>query len=163
MLALAAEQCGYGDLLALSAVGDATSTKSVRAALLANRPVSFRYGGGRRGQGTYDKDGSGYRTFVRSVGYRTFHLVAIAKKETFLPSADDEALWQHLVKVTTTPILRGWVPELRCCMEQEKRIRKAYCVGGINAATVNIDDATLDDLVRRHIKAGRIKFNRGDR
>ncbi len=162
---ISAERMTGGDLLAISCVGGGTEVKAVRAALSLGRPVKFRYtaDGGWRGGEEYDKDGEGYRVASRAIGYRCHHLVAVTKKKSFMPSDDDESLWQMLKDTVTTPLLRSWVPDLRYHLKLAGRYGKPFCQGGIAAATASVNDGVVDEIVCRLVKCGTLRFKKGDK
>lgn len=157
----------------LSAAGPQTAVKALRA--LLNLPKSDLtlvldadpdLPAERLGLKTVLKrlDG-GYRTYTHALGYGVWQLVAVTQRKGFLPSLDDESLWQALRDpACTAPLLRSWVPYLMAELSRDggaysgrhATLRPAASFG-CNAAVLTATNREIEAAVSAGLKAGTIK------
>ncbi len=159
------DRSGKRHVLAFSGVGSGTEVKAVRSALNVNRRVAMRFFQANAGYLSRDtnleNDPDGYVTVAKTIGYRVYHLVAVCRRPGFLPVANEQALWNHLRKETTTPMCRSWLPALAEEMLIDKQMVRPAVAGPMNPALVLADDEYLDDLVVRLLRKGKVRIEKG--
>jgi hypothetical protein len=134
-------------LLAASVVGSGTEVKAWRAALSCETKLSFVWAATGGYDLTLTKDPDGYDLHVAPLGLGAWHLVATAKREDFVPCMDEEAVWQNLVRRTTTPIMREWMPQLVRRLHAEDLLTAATAHGRLAPGLLNVTTKSLDELV----------------
>lgn len=146
-------------MLAMSATGGGTAVRSFRAALGVNHRVGFRFAPANGGGSTsMSRSEAGYDLFVRGIGLRCYHMVAISRRPGFLVSATPAALWQYLRKETTTPMDRRWLPAISAEMLNRGWIKRVNVAGSLASAVVAVDDAMMDECIVTLLSRGRVKI-----
>lgn len=112
--------------------------------------VGWRHGA-RRHEG-------GYKVHRARLDANTWHVLAVAKDESLVVAATDEAVWQEFRSPRfTTPLLRRWVPWLRKKLEAERKlVYPRQC--GCNVALLLATNEDLDQAVSEGVRSGTLKM-----
>lgn len=84
------------------------------------------------------------------------HLVMIARDPTLVHSRRPEALWQHLVKTTTTPLKREWMLWVAEDLKALGRIIHPDVEHNCDMAICTADDDILDRIVMAAVQSKRV-------
>lgn len=147
-------------LLVCGVAGPAMAIKALRGALSQGKPTFDWYPPGaeypeRTG---LTRDAMGYRlTKPTKLGYGTWHFLAYSARSEVLLSAQDEALWQHLCKHMTTPLLSEWTPYIREHLASARKFRSPSTFG-CSPALLAATDADVDRIVSAGIRSGELKL-----
>jgi hypothetical protein len=96
----------------------------------------------------------GYHVHRAKLDYGLWHVLCLAKRESFLPVLTDDAVWQLLNRdPITTPLLRQWVPWLVGEMKERGAIVE-LTQHGCQAALLLADNVLLDTLVSEGVREG---------
>lgn len=103
----------------------------------------------------------GYRTYKICIDEetRTWHMIAIAKTEGFIPAWDTNALWNELRKERfSTPVIKPWMPWIKQQIEEHGSISltKHNCNPILLAPDVVTE--SLDKLISHGLKQGDINI-----
>lgn len=144
---------GSSSLLAVSVAGGSTEIRAWRAAFSTETKLALTWT--EMGVGNalcLQKDPSGYNLFTAPLGMGAFHLVAVSKREDFLPSLSEEAVWQNLTKRTTTPLDREWMPALMAALTKRNLLTAATAHGRMQPGLLSINTEGLDKLVSEGLR-----------
>src|SRR5205823_2783110 len=106
-----------------------------------------------------DKD-DGYDCFKVRLGYNTWHMLAVSRREGFMPVLSEVALYLALRQPTiNTPFLRDWLPWLTTRLMEEKLL---VILDGFQtqSAMLLASNQPLDDLVSMGLRNGDISIPR---
>lgn len=101
----------------------------------------------------------GYNTYKICIDEetRTWHMIAIAKIDGFLPAWDTNALWNELRKDRfTTPVIKPWMPWIKEHIENHGQVRLTKHNCNCLLFAPNVVSETLDRLVVRGLQKGEI-------
>lgn len=144
------------EILLLSVVGSETSVKALTAGLRSSnrdqKRLLYSVQLGNVNQADLSRCPDGYRIYRTKIDYGLWHVLCLAKRDSFLPIITDETVWQRLQSSQfTTPLLREWVPWLRNEMKRRKVIVE-LTQHGCQAGLMLANDEALDALVSSGIK-----------
>jgi hypothetical protein len=88
--------------------------------------------------------------------YGMFHMVAIANMPNLIVNVNEEAIWQHLEKTTTTPLKREWMPWITQVLRATKKITAPEVLHGCNVGTCSANDEDMDAIVKAAVKAKKV-------
>jgi hypothetical protein len=87
-----------------------------------------------------------------------FHMVAVASMPNLVINVTEEALWQHLVATTTTPIKREWMPWIAKGLKAMKKIILPEIMHGCNLGICSATDEDLDSLIVAAVRAKKVSI-----
>lgn len=90
-------------------------------------------------------------------------MTMLAKSPALLHATDEESLWQHLERTTTTPILREWIGWITEALEAVGKLRRPTLQDGLSMLICTADDLTLDRLVGAAVCSNKVDLFKGAR
>jgi hypothetical protein len=150
-----------GEAYLLSIVGPANAVKAIYASMSGGgKDVELELSDWEGMYSTYylkpHREQGGYRRFSRLLGFNTWHITIVSKREDFLLNASPEAVWQMLNGPGySTPLLKSWMPYVIQKLEANGDIERLGCFQ-CDAARLTVTSEGLDEIVseglrRRHI------------
>ncbi len=149
-----------GEILAASVAGPGVAVKALRASLAGKVRPSFDW---TEPQQTYSK-----RNYLRlpesgmkcskphKLEFGLYHMTFVAKSPTLLHTRTTETLWQHLEKVTTTPMKRSWMEWVADTLLATKRLVEPEYQFGLSMAICTATDDVLDKIVMAAVSSGKV-------
>ncbi len=153
---------GKGGLLAFSGACGSTEARAIRAALGVNRDICFRFeeeppAGQYSRQVEVPRVEEGYDTWIRPLGFRQYHVVALSRADWFLIDRSPESIFARLSKTTTTPIDERWSCAIAAQLEARNLLAYPTALGPISPCVLHIDTTKLDEIVAELVKNGKVQ------
>ena len=145
-------------LLAASIAGGSTEIKAWRAAFGGQDKIEVTWTPAGGKDVKLKKDPDGYTVHIVPLGMNAWHLVAVSKRDDFLPCVSEEAVWQNLLKRTTTPLDRAWMPALVERLGRLNRLTMPTAHGRMKPGLLSINTDVLDQLVKEGLRNQRLKI-----
>jgi hypothetical protein len=148
------------EILLLSVAGPETSVKALIAGLRGSgqsqRRIDYSAQVGSVRETRLAQCPAGYRVYRTKLDYGLWHVLCLARRDSFLPVLTEETIWQLLQRDPfTTPILREWMPWLFATMTERKAII-ALTQWGCQAGLLLASNDLLDRLVTDGIQNGHL-------
>jgi hypothetical protein len=163
--------CHEGQIMLLSVAGPETAIKAVNACLVSNQSARFEADvplrtfrtfesseGEERYCPTLARSPEGYDTYKSRLGYNTWHLLALSKRDGFMPCVSETALDRQLRSPRfSTPLLRSWAPWLARKLGEAKHL---LLLDGFQtrAALLQAGTPELDELVSCGLRDGHLSI-----
>ena len=89
--------------------------------------------------------------------YGMAHVVCVARNPNLILNLCEEAIWQWLVKRTTTPIKREWTPWLMRDLIARKKLERPALEIGCNVGICTASSDDVDNLVVAAVRSGKVR------
>src|SRR5262249_7791816 len=125
--------------------------------MLADGPKRVRI---RKNYQKYKPLAEGYRCMFHKLEFGNVHLLAVAKIPSLLCPMTEDALWRMLTTSPDrgrSPMLRHWMPWIYGQLENDYKLRKAYCYG-CQVATMTADTSEVDEIISRGVRSGVLRM-----
>jgi hypothetical protein len=157
-------------LMLLSVVTEGMKAKALRAMLSFGSRTSIKAAGTKlkkssdeygRNAGNFNiKAGpDGYESYVHKLGFGMVHALFVSRSESFMPVADEAAVWAQVRDVRfTTPVMREWIaPYVLPELERRALLKRCLCHRA-ECAVLLATDKQLDDVIEKGISEGHISI-----
>jgi hypothetical protein len=163
--------CHEGQVMLLSVAGAETAIKAVNACLASNVNARFEADVRLRSSRTVEspegeerycptlvRAPEGYESHKSRLGYNTWHLLALSKRDGLMPCVSATALNRQLHSPRfATPLLRSWVPWLAAKLGEARHLT---LLDGFQtrAALLKAGTPELDELVSCGLRDGHLSI-----